>query len=237
PSPKSVALIADPTGKFSGLFPLPINTRTLFSTGLFSLKEKLEFAKFYARIAKIPAQSANSTSVRQWVEQNVKHERVREMVYALFRVTTYTNDPEIMSAGVGLAQIQLALREGVYYLNQGWQTLVDGLRNAAEASGVNILSSWCVESIELNGWLKRVHLKSVVPGAEELIVLEASDVVLAVSPDEIRRIMPEIDQTLLPDRPVRAATLDLALEGLPNPNIQFALGINRPLYFSVHSDW
>jgi phytoene dehydrogenase-like protein len=31
--------------------------------------------------------------------------------------------------------------------------------------------------------------------------------------------------------------LDLALKGLPNPNIQFALGINRPLYFSVHSDW
>jgi phytoene dehydrogenase-like protein len=35
--------------------------------------------------------------------------------------------------------------------------------------------------------------------------------------------------------PVRAACLDLGLARLPNPKRVFALGIERPLYFSVHS--
>jgi hypothetical protein len=34
---------------------------------------------------------------------------------------------------------------------------------------------------------------------------------------------------------VRAACLDLALRRLPRPDTTFALGVDRPLYFSVHS--
>jgi hypothetical protein len=36
-------------------------------------------------------------------------------------------------------------------------------------------------------------------------------------------------------KPVRAACLDLALSQLPRPRHCFALGVDRPLYFSVHS--
>jgi phytoene dehydrogenase-like protein len=36
-------------------------------------------------------------------------------------------------------------------------------------------------------------------------------------------------------RPVRAAVLDLALGSLPRPRATFALGIDEPLYLSVHS--
>ena len=35
--------------------------------------------------------------------------------------------------------------------------------------------------------------------------------------------------------PVRAACLDVALASLPSPKTTFALGVDRPLYFSVHS--
>jgi phytoene dehydrogenase-like protein len=35
--------------------------------------------------------------------------------------------------------------------------------------------------------------------------------------------------------PVRAACLDVALDRLPRPQQRFALGLDRPLYFSVHS--
>ena len=35
--------------------------------------------------------------------------------------------------------------------------------------------------------------------------------------------------------PVKAACLDIALERLPEPQTTFALGIDRPLYLSVHS--
>jgi phytoene dehydrogenase-like protein len=36
-------------------------------------------------------------------------------------------------------------------------------------------------------------------------------------------------------RPVRAASLDVALRQLPRPHATFALGIDEPLYVSVHS--
>ena len=35
--------------------------------------------------------------------------------------------------------------------------------------------------------------------------------------------------------PIRAACLDLALGRLPRPDNRFALGLDRPVYFSVHS--
>ena len=38
-------------------------------------------------------------------------------------------------------------------------------------------------------------------------------------------------------RPVTAACLDVALRSLPNPKRTFALGIDVPIYFSVHSQW
>ncbi|HET7710421.1 MAG TPA: FAD-dependent oxidoreductase, partial [Thermoanaerobaculia bacterium] len=46
-----------------------------------------------------------------------------------------------------------------------------------------------------------------------------------------------VGETLGRDRftPVTAACLDLALSRLPRPKTTFALGIDRPVYFSVHS--
>src|SRR5260221_5041278 len=37
--------------------------------------------------------------------------------------------------------------------------------------------------------------------------------------------------------PVTLASLDAALSKLPKPKATFALGIDKPLYFSVHSQW
>ncbi len=37
--------------------------------------------------------------------------------------------------------------------------------------------------------------------------------------------------------PVTLACLDVALSKLPKPKATFALGIDKPLYFSVHSQW
>jgi phytoene dehydrogenase-like protein len=234
PNPKSAALVANSPGEFS-IFQLPKDFKSLLTTSLFSLAEKVDYAKFYSRITKIRASEFNSISVSQWVQQNIKHERVRQIIHALARVTTYSNDPENLSAAVALSQIQLALRGGVYYLNKGWQSIVNGLQEAAEASGVSILTSWYVDSIEADASIKRIHLKS--SNSHNTDVLETQDIVLAVSPAEIFRILPQVKWSNFPKYAIRAATLDLALDGLPNPNIQFALGINRPLYFSVHSDW
>ena len=43
--------------------------------------------------------------------------------------------PEEMSAGVGVDQLKLALAGNVWYLDGGWQTLVDGLRDPRRQTG------------------------------------------------------------------------------------------------------
>jgi phytoene dehydrogenase-like protein len=71
----------------------------------------------------------------------------------------------------------------------------------------------------------------------ELIRTDA--VVVATAPDVAAAIVGARSPTLaafaVGVTPVRAACLDLTLERLPEPRSTFALGVDAPLYFSVHS--
>ena len=61
--------------------------------------------------------------------------------------------------------------------------------------------------------------------------LKASAIVLAVAPFEVARLTGHVTEL----EPIRAACLDVALSRLPDPTTNFALGIDEPLYLSVHS--
>jgi hypothetical protein len=69
--------------------------------------------------------------------------------------------------------------------------------------------------------------------------LRASAVVLATPPQEAARLLESAGITppagAVGAIPVRLATLDVALARLPRAGNRFLLGIDRPLYFSVHS--
>ena len=54
------------------------------------------------------------------------------------RVATYGGDLGRMSAECAVSQVQIAMSDGVYYLDGGWQTLVSGLLGAATGSGVDV---------------------------------------------------------------------------------------------------
>ena len=62
-------------------------------------------------------------------------------------------------------------------------------------------------------------------------------VILAVDPAQTTALYPAVQN--LPDAtdavPAKVACLDIGLDGLPRPDILFALGVDRPLYYSVHS--
>jgi len=63
--------------------------------------------------------------------------------------------------------------------------------------------------------------------------VRAAGVVLALPPAAVAALAPQAD---VPARvPVRAACLDVALRRLPRARARFALGVDRPLYLSVHS--
>ena len=58
---------------------------------------------------------------------------------------------------------------------------------------------------------------------------------LAVDPFTARELVRDLDWP--ETTAVTASSLDVALSRLPQPRNTFALGIDRPVYFSVHSAW
>ncbi len=213
----------------------PAGAVSLLTTSLFGLSAKLEAARLLASIGKIDGNRVMDISVREWLDENISHREVKDFVLAAFRVATYTNAPELMSAGAAIEQLKKAQDKSVLYLDGGWQRLVDGLREAAARAGVIIETGARVEAVtrDAAGAVQGVRLA-------DSRALEASIVVVASSPSAAVSIVEDAAQTSLAKwaheaTPVKAACLDLALSRLPKRKATFALGIDRPLYFSVHS--
>jgi phytoene dehydrogenase-like protein len=212
---------------------LPGGFVSLLTTGLLRLPGKFETARLLGSIGKIDASAVQHVSVRDWLDRHIRQADVRRLVQALFRVSTYANAPAQQSAGSALEQLQLALSQNVMYLDGGWQVLVDGLRATAEAAGVEIVSGTRVESVDCDTAVRGVRLAG---GTH----CPATAVIMASSPADAAALVPETHRAVLRQwdaaaLPVRAACLDLGLRSLPRPGATFGLGIDRPLYLSVHS--
>lgn len=211
---------------------LPGGLVSLLTTGLFGVGAKIETGRVLAGIAGVDVSALHTTPLRTWVEEQAKHPVVRELLHALFRLSTYANAPQRLSAGTAIAQLQLALAKNVEYLDGGWQTLVDGVWAQAQTHGATIHTGEKVTGLDLgsDGRVRGVTLRDGTqrPARAVVIALPAS----AAAP-------------LLPDSgtaryaatatPIHAACLDVALRCLPQPKARFAIGVDAPLYYSVHS--
>jgi phytoene dehydrogenase-like protein len=213
----------------------PAGPVSMMTTGLFGLPAKLEAGRLLASLKKIDGNAVMSLTVREWADRHISHPDVRALVHATFRLATYTNAPDHMSAGTAIEQLKLALDKNVLYLDGGWQTLVDGLHQAAQRAGVVMRTNAKAEAVERNpaGAVQAVRLA----GGE---VCHATNVVIAASPPVAASLLLNGPRSALHQWaneaiPVKAACLNLALRRLPNPKATFALGIDQPLYLSVHS--
>jgi phytoene dehydrogenase-like protein len=212
---------------------LPGGFVSLLTTGLLRVPGKLETARLLSSLPKLDTSRLQHLTVRQWIDTTIRNADVRGLVQALFRVASYAHAPARQSAGAAIEQLQKALGRGVLYLDGGWQTLVDGLRAAAEAAGVHIVAGSRVESIVGEASARGVRLADGT-------VASASAVVIAASPGEAAALVPNGYDFVLREWadaaiPIKAACLDIALSRLPRPRATFALGIDQPLYLSVHS--
>jgi phytoene dehydrogenase-like protein len=213
---------------------LPGSVWSLLWTTLLKVREKWELARLFPQLRKMDAARFESQSVREWLDGTVHSAGVRQLLEALVRVTTYSADMDRSNAGVALRQIQLGLAGGVWYLDGGWTTLVEGLRARLSEFGGEIVCGAACTFVEPEGAGYVVHLRD---GGE----FSARSVVVAASPTVAAELLPGAEPEFLARlkslRPILAATLDIALSKLPDPRRTFALGIDEPLYFSVHSDW
>lgn len=214
---------------------LPGEALSLMTTSLFGVSAKLEATRIFSALPKIDAEKFNHLTVREWLDKEIRNSELRRLLQAFFRLGSYVNDPERQSAGLALAQFQMALKESVLYVDGGWQTFVNGLRAKAVKAGVKIIAESRVAKI-IRNQSGRASGVSLADGSQ----YSADVIIVAASPHEACELIENGQQTALGEGaqraiPVKAACLDVALERLPDPHTTFALGIDRPLYLSVHS--
>jgi phytoene dehydrogenase-like protein len=219
-----------------GLHTLPGGFVSLLTTDLLSLGGKLELARLFTGLARIDTEALAGRTVADWLGRQVGDATVRQMLAALLRLTSYANDPERAAAAAAVAQLQEGLARGVRYIDGGWQTLIDGLETSAIEAGVDIRRSTRVAALRAPESTDAGWELETGDGAR----LRAGAVVLAVPPAAAAAclqgaIAEPVAAWARELVPVKAACLDLALRRLPRPRRTFVLGIDRPLYFSVHS--
>ncbi len=209
------------------LHTLPAGLMSLLTTGILRASSKLEFGQLLTKLPRIDTDPLQAVTFTDWLQRYVRHADTRQALLGFIRLSTYADDPDRQSAGAAIHQLQLALRASVLYLHGGWQTIVDGLRAAAESAGVRIVTGAKVAEVEQGPAVRLADGTRAV----------ASSVILAVGPSEAAAMVksPALDAIAAAALPVRAACLDVGLSRLPRPKSIFALGIDRPLYLSVHS--
>jgi phytoene dehydrogenase-like protein len=195
--------------------------------------EKLEAAHRLNELRSTDTGALQSVPLSAWLREKVVNDVVREFFEASVRVSTYTDRPDTISAGAAMEQVKRAFH-GVLYVHGGWQTIVDQLRTSSERSGVEILASCEVASVIADRRVQGIQLS-------DGHVRRASVVVLACGPRQALALTGSVGHrsTLAASaagaEPVQISCLDVALDELPRPSALIALGINRPLYASVHS--
>ncbi len=215
-----------------GLHTLPTGFLSLLSTDVCGLSAKLELARLLGTVGWIDTAALDRITVNAWLGRALQSAETRALVAAFLRVSTYGGDMDRMSAGAAVAQLQVAYKHNVLYLDGGWRTLVYGLRRVAEAAGATIRSGAKVVSVDTMD-----HVVNGVTLADGTRIA-ARTVILAASPGAASALLPASAPLAALARdlvPVRASCLDVALTSLPARRSLFALGIDRPLYASVHS--
>jgi phytoene dehydrogenase-like protein len=205
----------------------------LLGSKLLTPREKWQFVKLLTSLKRLDARSLDHVSLVDWIESTVSAGNLAALLGALFRVATYGHQPDRMSAGAAIDQLKLAVAGNVWYLDGGWQTLVDGLRDLAAAHGAEVRTSDRVKTVRQDGNTVAVELGN---GA----LIQARSAILAVPPRvacDLLEVRPDakLARWEVNRLPVRAACLDVGLSRLPRPGDRFALGLDAPVYYSVHS--
>lgn len=203
----------------------------LMRTALLDAPAKLELLGLQAALMRVHLQTLQHVSVSEWLGQHIRNPQLRALLLMLARVTTYTNAPEIQSAALFVEMLRKIPK--VLYLDGGWQTLVDGLRLAAEHAGVHIVTGARVEAIEHEERVQGVRLAHGEFYA-------AKSVIVATDPTAASELVDHGEHAVLSRWteeavPSYVACLDVALRRLPEPRYTGVFSTERPLYMVVHS--
>ena len=222
------------TGLVGGrLVLLPVDARTLLQTTLLSWRAKPGAARLLAALPRLDPAELAGVTVAEWSSTVTADAATRRLLHALVRVATYAEAPDHLDAGAALAQVQRSLSGSVRYLDGGWQRLVDQLRAIALRRGVILRTD------------ARVHAVGPAPdGGVDLEVsggttVRAGSAVLAVGGPRHAASLLGSRRSVLAGAAGRAvastvSALDVCLDVPWGAGPRFVLGIDEPLYLSLH---
>jgi len=183
----------------------PAGPLTMLRTKALTARDKTQVAAVLARLPRLKAADYATMTVNDWIADSVTRERPAAMLHALVRLATYANQPDQLSAQVAINQLQPALADGVLYLHNGWQSIVDQL---ASKPGVHVVTG---------------SSPDVLPDSPAVIVATGN-------PQSTGELL---GRTFDVGPPAHASCLDLGLRRRPAHD--FVLGGDQPFYYSNHS--
>jgi phytoene dehydrogenase-like protein len=216
------------------IYPFPVGISPLLKSHLFKLGDKIEFVRIFSTLPRLQAKDLAHISVQEWLERTVRRPLVRQFIAAAARVAVYSAALDLVSAEVFVSRLQISLKHPVHYVEGGWQTLVEKLRQAARQVGVNIVCGCRVVSVEhQHGQIQGVRL-------HDGRVLAAANVILATTPAEALKLVDggtyaPLCEIVDPFIPARVACLDVALRRLPEPRYPAVQDLDRPLFMTTQS--
>jgi phytoene dehydrogenase-like protein len=211
---------------------LPVGPASFARSDLLSFRAKVALGRQLAALPRMDSSRLVGTTLAEWLAELLPDPRSRDLVAGLARVGTYSNDPDRFDAGAALVQLQRALDEGVLYLHDGWRTLVRDLTEAAVAAGVRLVTSEKVAKVDPGPTGVVIRTTTGELTADAVVVTTggpagAADL-LGVTDGPLRT---RADAA----RPSLVAALDVGLRRPWGSAPTFVLGIDAPLYLSVHA--
>lgn len=216
------------------LHPFPANPITLLMHPVLSVGDKLELMRVFATLPRLVPATLAYCSVKEWIAQTLRRPQPRALLTAFAHTFVYSTALDLVSAEVFVDKLQRALKHPVQYIDGGWQTLVDGLRQVAEQAGARIISDTRADRVVCDaGQVEAVQLR-------DNTMLPADAVVLAVRPSDAlklvaRAVAPALHSAVERLVPAPIACLDVALARLPNARHPVVQDVDQPRFVSAQS--
>lgn len=209
-----------------GVHPLPASAQGLLRTSLLDGRDKRELLGLFVRLPLVRAERHARESAAAWIASVARRPRVRQLLSAFGRVFAYSSALDLVSADVLISKLQLTASHPIHYVEGGWQTLVDGLRDVAVRAGAEIRTGERVEHLIVrDGRALGVRLAN----GQDLV---AEHILLALPADEVARLL----GTPAPQAGY-VACLDVALSQLPSSENPVVFDLEQPRFMTVQSQF
>ena len=212
----------------------PTGPLSLLRSDLLGAGDKLALARLFAALPRLEPGALARLSVQDWIERATARPTVRRLLAATAHPLVYSAALDVVSAEVFVAKLQTALRHPVHYVDDGWQTLVDGLRGVAEQAGARVVVGARVEAVEhAGGQVRGVRLGdgTILPAAAVIVATTAREAARLVAVDAA----PALHWAVAVAVPGQVACLDVALRRLPDPRHPVVQDLERPRFLSAQS--